>query len=239
MFHRGDTLLHELDAKGTTTSISFEIDSEYVSVLNIIPLAIEKIQYLLIEGLRIQSGMSNEDPPSTINSTSTTNNDIEELINMSISLEDWIKLESDHFDPNCGYLGKSMLALQMLLRDPLRDYEPVGIPMLALIEVERSKSVDPMFIVNEVHVTGFKANFQKKQLSGSRWLHSSGMTGKTKRHPLTKSTALIRSSIRSMNKVKHEETLWSISSYVHGDIAKWKELSGLSLFVRNPDIVFK
>lgn len=223
---------------------------------NIIPLAIEKIQYLLIEGLRIQSGMSTEDPPSSINLASTSNNGIEELVDMSISLDELIKLDSANCDVNCevgdhvsningdsfdqsgGTFSNFTLGLQLLLRDPLRDYEPVGIPMLALVQVERITSDDLTFKVNEVHLTGFKADPQKKQHSGSRWLHSSGMTGKPKRYPLTKSTALMRSSIVSMNKLKHEETLWSMSSYVHGEVPKWKELSGLSLYVRNPDILF-
>ena len=216
MCHRGNTLLHKSE---------FDIDSEYISVENIIPLAIEKIQYLLIEGVRIQSRMSTDEPPATINSASTSNRDVQELVNMSISFDDWIKL-----DQHVGYFGKFTLTLQILLRDPLRDYEPVGIPMLALVQIERGTTVDPLFKVNEVHVTGFKVDSQKKLQSGTRWLHSSGLTGKTKKHPLNKSNALIRSSIRSMNTVKHEETLWSVCSYVDGEA---------SLFTRNPDIVFR
>ncbi|XP_071737063.1 protein PLASTID MOVEMENT IMPAIRED 1-RELATED 1-like isoform X2 [Rutidosis leptorrhynchoides] len=231
---RGQWLLHKSEVEETQTKICCEIDSEYVSIDNIIPLAIEKIQYLLIEGLRIQSRMSTEDPPSTINVASTSNNRVDELFDMSISLNELIKSDST----NLGILNNFTLGLQMLLRDPLRDYEPVGIPMLALVQVEKSTSVELTFKVNEVHVTGFKADPQKKQHSGSRWLHSSGMTGKQKRYPLTKSTALMRSSILSKNKMKHEDTLWSLSSYVHGEVPKWKELSGLSLYVRNPDIIF-
>lgn len=285
VLQRGQSLLHESEAKEMATSICCEIDSEYVSKGNIAPLAIEKIQYLLIEGLRIQSGMPTEEPPSSIsvqcirrNSASSSKgvkegsysnfignlNDIEELIDMSISLEEWMRLDSASFDAKCevndhisklfathsakmdqkcGHLNNNFtLALQMLLRDPFRDYEPVGIPMLALVQVERTyveSIVDPIFKITEVHVTGFRADPGKKQQSGSRWLHSSGMSGKTKSYPLTKSNAIVRSSLQLMNKVKHEEILWSISSYVHGEVAKWKELSGLSLYARNPDIVFK
>ncbi|KAK9076858.1 hypothetical protein SSX86_005192 [Deinandra increscens subsp. villosa] len=227
-----------LDESETGTMFCREIDSGCVCLSNIIPLTIEKIQYLSIEGLRIQSGISTEEPPSTINSTSTSSHDIEELIEMSIPLEDFDSANSD--DQNFGNSfhknrDNFTIALQMLLRDPFRDYEPVGIPMLALIKLEKSTSVDQMFKVNQVHVAGMKANFQKKQQSGSRWLHSSGMTGKTKKRPLTKSTALVK----SINKIKHEETLWSISSYIHGEVDTWKELSGLNLYIRNPDITFK
>ncbi|XP_076912479.1 LOW QUALITY PROTEIN: protein PLASTID MOVEMENT IMPAIRED 1-RELATED 2-like [Bidens hawaiensis] len=252
---REDVLLHELETIETQTSACSDIDSECLSLNNIILSTIDKIQYLLIEGLRIQSGISTVQPPSTISSTSTTNNNIEEILEMSVPLADYINSSSfdvqsevtdlssknlgTSFNNRYGYFGNFMLALQILLRDPLRDYEPIGIPMLALLQVERSMSVDQMVKVNEVYVTGLKANLQKKQQSGSRWLFSSGMAGKTKKHLLTKSTALVRSSIRSMNKMKHDEMLWSISSYIHGEVDKWKELSGLSLYVRNPDIVFK
>ncbi|KAD4179842.1 hypothetical protein E3N88_28433 [Mikania micrantha] len=234
VIERGDVRGDELE---TQMNFCREIDSEYVSLSNIIPLTVEKIQFLSIEGLRIQSGISTYEPPSTINSTSKSSNDIKELIDMSIPLEDWIKFDS--INSNHQNFGNFTLALQMLLRDPFRDFEPVGIPMLVLLQLEKNMSVDHMFKVNEVHIAGMKANFQKRQQSGSRWLHSSGMTGKTKRHPPTKSTTLVKSSIQSTNKFRHEETLWSISSYIHGEVDKWKELSGLNLYVRNPDITFK
>ncbi|XP_024959165.1 protein PLASTID MOVEMENT IMPAIRED 1-RELATED 1-like isoform X2 [Cynara cardunculus var. scolymus] len=230
VIERGQALLRESEAKEMPTSICREIDSEYVSEGNTAPLAIEKIQYLLIEGLRIQSGMSTEEPPSSIsvqcirgNSASTSKGvkegsysnfvgnlkNIEELMDMSISLEEWMRLDSTSFDAKSevndhiskvfatrcakmdqkvrkssdkkrGHLSNNFtLALQMLLRDPFRDYEPVGIPMLALVQVERTyveSIVDPMFKITEVHVTGLRADPGKKQQSGSRWLHSSGMT---------------------------------------------------------------
>lgn len=212
----------------TPTTTCHKINSKYISMDNIAPLAIEKIQNLLIEGLRIQSGIPTEEPPSSIsiNSTSTNNTDIEELLNMSTSLHD-----------SHGHFSNFTLALRLLLRDPFRDYEPVGIPMLALINVEKDQTettieIQPVFKITEVHVTGFKTDLQKNR-SGSRWLYSSGLIGKMKRYTFSKSNALVKSSIKSMN-MKHEETFWSISSYIHGE-----ELSGMSLYVRNPDIVFK
>ncbi|KAL7593590.1 hypothetical protein Lser_V15G33670 [Lactuca serriola] len=230
VLERRHELLPELDL------IYHEINSEYVSVDEIAPSAIEKIQHLLIEGLRIQSGIPTEEPPSSIsvNLDSTSNPDIEELLAMSVSLDECLRSE------NHGHFSNFTLALRLLLRDPFRDYEPVGIPMFALIHVERDHTettIKPVFKINEIHVTGFRVDLQKNQ-SGSRWLHSSGMNGKMKRRQFSKSNALVKSSIRSMN-MKHEETLWSVSSYVHGEVSKWKELSGMSLYVRNPDIVFK
>jgi hypothetical protein len=48
------------------SSLGGENASEYVSLEDLAPLAMEKIEALSIEGLRIQSGMSEEDAPSNI-----------------------------------------------------------------------------------------------------------------------------------------------------------------------------
>nr|GFC96372.1 protein plastid movement impaired 1-related 1-like [Tanacetum cinerariifolium] len=43
-----------------------EPDPEYVSLEDLAPLAMNKIEALSVEGLRIQSGMSDKDAPSNI-----------------------------------------------------------------------------------------------------------------------------------------------------------------------------
>ncbi|XP_050127918.1 protein PLASTID MOVEMENT IMPAIRED 1-RELATED 1-like isoform X2 [Malus sylvestris] len=46
---------------------------------------------------------------------------------------------SDLSGRKCGLLGDNLtIALMVQLRDPFRNYEPVGVPMLALIQVERA-----------------------------------------------------------------------------------------------------
>ncbi|CAK9172683.1 unnamed protein product [Ilex paraguariensis] len=103
----------------------------------------------------------------------------------------------------------------------------------------------PRFKISEVHVAGLNAEPGDKQLwgnrthqqSGSRWLLSSGM-GNTNKHLFFKSHAIVKSSSQMMRKVNQGDTLWSISSHVPGNAAKWKELMSLSIHVRNPDIVF-
>ncbi|KAK8980094.1 hypothetical protein V6N11_061311 [Hibiscus sabdariffa] len=176
------------------------------------------------------------------------------------------------------------------LHDPIRNYEPVGAPMLALIQVERifvppkpkiyrtvsalrndnqegdddsestmHKEVKedgikeenasqeeeiPQFRITEVHVAGLKTELGKKKLwgtknqqqSGSRWLLANGM-GKSNKHPLLKSKAP-KSSTPSTTKVQPGDTLWSISSRIHGTGAKWKELAALNPHIRNPNVIF-
>ncbi|KAJ8621843.1 hypothetical protein MRB53_030372 [Persea americana] len=53
-----------------TSSFGRDLDSEYVSLGDLAPLAMDKIEALSIEGLRIQSGMSDDEAPSNISSQS-------------------------------------------------------------------------------------------------------------------------------------------------------------------------
>ncbi|KAL4564485.1 hypothetical protein LXL04_028549 [Taraxacum kok-saghyz] len=225
--------LHELEMEvlqrthtETPTTICHEIDTEYVSIDNIAFLAIQKIQHLLIPGLRIQSGI--EHPSSTISINPSSTTEIEELLAMSIPLHE--------FDHTQGYFGHFTLALRLLLRDPFRDHEPVGVPMLGLVKVEEGDVGPALFKIAEVCLSGFGADLGRNR-SGSRWLYSSGMTGKKmKKVQFCKSNALVK--LGSVN-VRHEESLWSVSSCVRGEVGNWNELAGISLYVRNPDIVFK
>ncbi|CAN6871797.1 unnamed protein product [Brassica oleracea] len=173
------------------------LSSEYVSLEDLAPLAMDQIEALSLEGLRIQSGMSDEDAPSDITAQSIgeisafqglegaaglqllnikddgDGDDDDGLMSLSLTLDEWMKLDSGdigdeeeinektskilaahHANPlnfirkgekrrgkkgrKCGLLGNNFtVALMVQLRDPLRNYEPVGAPMLSLIQVER------------------------------------------------------------------------------------------------------
>ncbi|KAG6414310.1 hypothetical protein SASPL_127029 [Salvia splendens] len=352
------------NVKGSSRVQSLKRDTEYVSLEDLAPLAMDKIEALSVEGLRIQSGMSDDDAPSNISAQSIgefsalkgktvdvggsigldgsgglqlldvkdNGEDVDGLMGLSLTLDEWMKLDSgdiddddlanertsrileahhatslDHFrgrskgekrrgrSRKYGLLGDNFtVALMVQLRDPLRDYEPVGTPMLALIQVERVfvppkpriyntvsmwRSSDdddedkptrggakednvaekqtedesneeeqiPQYKITEVHVAGLKAEQGKKKLwgsanqqqSGSRWLLANGM-GKKNKHPLMKSKGAPKSSAASAptsTTVQPGETLWSISSRVHGSGAKWKELAALNPHIRNPNII--
>ncbi|KAK6941327.1 NT-type C2 domain [Dillenia turbinata] len=345
------------------SSMTNDMASECVSLEDLAPLAMDKIEALSIEGLRIQSGMSDEEAPSNISSQSIgdisalegkrvhtsgslglegagglqlldikdSGEEVDGLMGLSLTLDEWMRLDSGEFDDedqtsertskvlaahhaNCGDLvwsrgekrrGKSSgrrcgllsnnftVALMVQLRDPLRNYETVGAPMLALIQVERVfvppkpriystvselrnnieddddsepikkeemkgdievKAIEeegiPQFKITEVHVAGLKTEPEpgKKKLwgsssqqqSGSRWLLANGM-GKTNKHPFMKSKAVGKSSTASAPAtatVQPGDTLWSISSRVHGTGAKWKELAALNPHIRNPNVIF-
>ncbi|XP_019056335.1 PREDICTED: protein PLASTID MOVEMENT IMPAIRED 1-RELATED 1 isoform X2 [Tarenaya hassleriana] len=192
--------------KFSSVSGKSDVDSEYVSLEDLAPLAMDQIEELALEGLRIQSGMSDEDAPSNITAQSIgeisafhgkksgslgfegavglqllnvkdhENEDADGLMSLSLTLDEWMKLDSGeigdedeisertskilaahHANPlefvrkgskgerrkgkggrKCGLLGNNFtVALMVQLRDPLRNYEPVGAPMLSLIQVER------------------------------------------------------------------------------------------------------
>ncbi|KAK1666728.1 hypothetical protein QYE76_054887 [Lolium multiflorum] len=329
--------------------------SEYVSLEDLAPLAMEKIEALSIEGLRIQSGMSEEEAPSNISAhpigeisslqgkcaentrslglegtaglqlldVKQSGGDVDGLMGLSITLDEWMRLDSGVVDEEeqfsdrtskilaahhaksmdllaenqnadkksrrsgrrWGLLGNNFtVALMVQLRDPLRNYEPVGTPMLSLIQVERvfippkpkiyttvsekgnseeyyeepnteeildkalvaeekieEEDSVPQFKVTEVHVAGFKSEPEKtkpwgnqtQQQAGSRWLLGAGM-GKGNKNPLMKSKAIAKPTKDAAG--QQGDTLWSISSRVHGPGTRWGELTGSK---RNPNILLQ
>ncbi|KAI4344567.1 hypothetical protein L6164_011778 [Bauhinia variegata] len=195
--------------KFSPSTVGNQTGSEFVSLEDLAPLAMDKIEALSIEGLRIQSGMSDEDAPSNIIVQSIgdisaiqgkgvnvsgslgldgaaglqlldikhNDDSVDGIMGLSLSLDEWIRLDSGEIDDmdnisehtsrilaahhansfdfirgsskgerkrgkgsgrKCGLLGNNFtVALMVQLRDPLRNYEPVGTPMLSLIQVER------------------------------------------------------------------------------------------------------
>ncbi|KAL6519199.1 hypothetical protein OROGR_018519 [Orobanche gracilis] len=341
---------------GSTDSASFGTDTEYVSLEDLAPLAMDKIEALSIEGLKIQSGMSYVDVPSNVAAQSidgfstlkgknleaggsigldgtgglqlldikdNNGEDVDGLMGLSLTLDEWMRFDSGEIDDDdlvtertCkilaahratsldafrqkpkgqkrrggkyGLLGsKFTVALMVQLRDPLRNYEPVGTPMLSLIQAERVffppktkiyGAVPPVgnideddteiagkycvedpkedkmihekvitgYKITEVHVAGLKVESSRyklwgsanQQKSGSRWLLANGM-GKKNKHPLMKSKPVVKNSGRPATiTVQPGDTLWSISSRVHGTGDKWKDLAALNPHIRNPDVIF-
>lgn len=216
-----DTACVQRDLKGTppsgpksgnfnSRSVANQTGSEFVSIDDLAPLAMNKIEALSMEGLRIQSGMSEEEAPSNIVAQSIgemsalqgkgidirgslgmegaaglqlmdvkdSSDSVDGIMSLSLTLDEWMKLDSGDIDDidnisehtskllaahhansfdfirgsskggdrrrgkgsgrKCGLLGNNFTVVLMVqLRDPLRNYEPVGTPMLALIQVER------------------------------------------------------------------------------------------------------
>ncbi|KAF9680977.1 hypothetical protein SADUNF_Sadunf06G0177800 [Salix dunnii] len=199
---------HRFFSNIKSSLIGGDVGWEYVSLEDLAPLAMKKIDAMSIEGLRIQSGMSEEAAPSSISpqtpgkmlafegknanlvgflslggaelhqlDAKDADNGADGLLSLAITLEEWLRLDAgfiskeDQVDEHTvrilaahrakcidfngrftgdikwgtvlggkhGLLGNNLtVVLKILLRDPLRNFEPVGAPMLALIQVERA-----------------------------------------------------------------------------------------------------
>ncbi|VFQ60793.1 unnamed protein product [Cuscuta campestris] len=248
-----------------------EVDGlDYVSHEDLLPIALAKVEPLAIEGLRIQCNMSDAEPPSSIRLSPAHKENrcysYDELVNLTLSLDEWVKLDADCFDDeyeisekcskisginssfgqNYGLLDRNFtLAMRVQLRDPSRNAEMVGAPMIALVQVERSfypvdqnalalgSNARPFsrFKISTVHLSGTNVEnmdmgicgTRRQRECGSRWLRGSGVS-RTKRRPL----------LEMEGQNSHDDILWSISSQAHGGIG----LASLNIHVRNPNILF-
>ncbi|KDP36752.1 hypothetical protein JCGZ_08043 [Jatropha curcas] len=211
----------------------WNVDENPLTAEEILAFSMQKIEAMSIEALKIQAEMADEDAPFDVSPLNgKTNTDGEKEYNhplaSAIPLEDWIKYTSD---------GKSeepatiTLAVVVQLRDPLRRYEAVGGPVVALIratcaDIKIDKYDEEMkFKVASLHVgglklsTGGKRNMwdtERQKLTAMQWLvaYGLGKGGKRGKQVL----------------VKGQDLLWSISSRIMADM--WLKP------MRNPDIKF-
>ncbi|KAH1056832.1 hypothetical protein J1N35_034897 [Gossypium stocksii] len=316
-----------------------QIDPGCVSMENLVPSVMSRIEVLALEGLRIQCGMSDEDAPSSISPFSSSHmpfiigkdsnfskllsfegaasshsldldfgydvDYVNRLMSLSITLEEWLRLDAgiiDHGDhisdhkiqileahqAKCldsvsgklikrvnlgkasgrehGLLGNNFtLAVMVLLRDPLRNYEPIGTSMIALIQVERAslaieperdeqespesvvaeeKDGAPFFLITEVHLAGLNTEPHKQHLwgskaqqqSGTRWLLAGGIANSNKK-PFSKSKVMVRYYPSMMRKMQPGNVLWSLTSNVHETGTNWNELADFGPHSRNPNVI--
>ncbi|KAL8054403.1 hypothetical protein ABFS82_05G137400 [Erythranthe guttata] len=140
---------------------SEERNSDYVSTEDLIPMAITNIEGLLIEGLKIQCGIPDQEAPSSISIKLARNSDslgkvpepssnfsietasdfpvmdMDELMKYTLSLKEWLRLDSGRSLDNGIFRKNFVMCFKMQLRDPSRDYETVGPAMLALIQADK------------------------------------------------------------------------------------------------------
>ncbi|KAL6512228.1 hypothetical protein OROHE_019840 [Orobanche hederae] len=260
-----------------------QIGSGYVTFEDLVPMVITNIEGLLVQGLKIESGMADQEAPSSIEikatkllcnfSSGSAFVDADESMYF-LSLDEWIRLGSSEFcvepiesEQSRVFDRNFKMGLKVQLRDPSRNYETVGLPMLALIQVDmiyssekkcdwfpegngfeqkETKTRRPLFKVTEVHLAGLNLTDDNKQLwgttskqrqSGSRWLFSSGMV-KSNKKIISSSSAVVKYSNGLLRKAWTEDVLWSVSLPNRGEAATWDEQVAFNVHVRNPDIVF-
>ncbi|KAM7515699.1 hypothetical protein LguiA_005282 [Lonicera macranthoides] len=172
-------------SKFESSSTSNDIESDFVSLKDLVPLAMDKIEALSIEGLRIQSCLSNIGGSLGLKGVGglqlvdvkDCGDDVDGLMGLSLTLDERMRLDSGEIDVRdeisertskilaahhasdsgkfqYGLLGNNFtVTLMVQMRGPLRNYEPVGAPMLALIQVERVFVPPKLKIYNTVSET--------------------------------------------------------------------------------------
>ncbi|CAM6003008.1 unnamed protein product [Sphagnum balticum] len=234
-------------------------EDTFVSLKDLAPMAMQNIEALALEGLKVQSDMAEHEAPFSVDplswqemmalegggnsaiglleegSKEASGNSDDALMSMAISLDEWMRLDAgvydetemsqssmvllashhniqkdvlavgnqkgrrdkaDASDLTGGFMGDTLtLAMLVQLRDPLRNNEPVGAPMMALVQAERvmlppkarigrsismkgntedddepdATSPQPQFKIIEVTMSGLKTSeeaFDKKKLLG-------------------------------------------------------------------------
>ena len=185
-----------------------------VTAEDILPVVLQKIEAMAIESLKIQADMADEEAPFDV-FTLAGKDDPNPPLTSIAALED-----------SSQVTGGITLLVVVQVRDPLRRYEMVGAPVVAIAQataVEREEEV--VFRVESVHVGGIRArqgrksgwDGEKQRLTAMQWLVANGMGKagkKTKVAPAKNSPDL----------------LWSLSS---------RTMAGMWLKqVRNPDVKF-
>ncbi|MED6122928.1 hypothetical protein PIB30_044521 [Stylosanthes scabra] len=274
------------------------LDFSSLSLEAVAPMAIGMIEPLLIEGLRIQSGMSTEAAPSSIHPQQHTGiADVNGLIGLSVTLDQWLRLDSGIIEGDLEQnskvlkahhskiselddevLKKAMervriygseyrlfgnhitVAFLIQLRDPLRNYEPVGVPMLVLTQVERihiflerqvkgaenetlqndsndveNSTPEFRFKISEIHLASVTTNEAgKRKLWGTAAQRQSAFRW-------LRATGLDSSSTAKRSYSKSRAIVRSFpllsNKLVNEDIL-WSISSAENVHTRNPDIIF-
>lgn len=220
----------------------WNVNSNPLTAEEILQFSMQKIEAMAVEALKIQAEMAEEEAPfdvsPMIGTTATGGKVQNQPLASSMSLENWIKnhslvsaddlLGSDHTET-------ITLAVVVQLRDPIRRYEAVGGPLLALIYATRADNTiavdkyeeEKRFKVASLHVGGLKVrsrgvkknawDSEKQRLTAMQWLVAYGLAKAVKKgkHNVTS---------------KGQDLLWSISSRVMADM--WLKC------MRNPDVKF-
>lgn len=223
--------------KGRILTGIWNVDENPLTAEEILAFSLQKLEAMSVEGLKIQAEIAEEDAPfevSPLNGKTSTSGERENnnLLASAIPLEDWIKNYSPSTsDGESGHPATITVAVVVQLRDPLRRYEAVGGPVVALIQAtstddkEDNYNEEKKFKVTSLHVGGLKLrkggkrnmwDAERQRLTAMQWLvaYGLGKGGKRGKHVLA----------------KRQDLLWSTSSRIMADM--WLKP------MRNPDVKF-
>lgn len=201
----------------------WNMPEEPLTADEILTSSLQKLESMSIEGLKIQAGMAEEDSPFDVSPTLIGDHPL----SSTIPLEGW----TPPSEPS-----PVVLVAMIQLRDPLRRYEAVGGPMLAVIMAAGAEPAsksgkednEMKYKVTSLHVGGVTAgggggkksarDGERQRLTAMQWLVSYGVGKQVKKGKVSAAAA------------KGKELLWSLSSRVMADM--WLKP------MRNPDVKF-
>ncbi|CAN6464024.1 unnamed protein product [Victoria cruziana] len=202
-------------------------EEDPVTVHDLMATALQKIEAVAVEALKIQADMADDEPPFEISAIVGKPDPAGSLFTNAVQVDRW--------EHNSSTNSVSLAAL-LQLRDPSRQLEAVGAPMLVIVQAMRFRGPkkeddeddELKFKATSIHVTGLKVrpggkrnlwDGDRQRLTAAQWLvaHGLGKSGKKEKQP---------------GRVAKGPTdlIWSLSARV---------VAGLWLKqTRNPDIKF-
>ena len=274
-------------------------DDSFMSLEDLAPMAMQKIEALAVEGLKIQADMAEEEAPYVVEPSSrprieggygskhrfgrsdvkcledstgvrsledgsAEDSELVDDLSMAISLDEWMRLDAglvdendmasntmalvaahqaSHGDTAPSNLGKQggkqkedstnektgmgdtiTLAMLVQLRDPLRNFEPIGAPMMALVQAEKVV-VPPMP----------KLRFGKQiSLRGNNERYDDGSEARPQ--PLFKITDVTLSGLKVSEETandKKKQIAWGNSKQQQSG-SRWLVANGMSKNTKNP-----
>ncbi|GFQ06789.1 hypothetical protein PHJA_002822900 [Phtheirospermum japonicum] len=196
----------------------WNVSEEPLTVDEILAFSLQKIENMAVEALKIQADVADEEAPFDVSPIDANNR----LLASAVPVEDWFKTDGS---------DTITISLAVQLRDPVRQYEAVGGPMIALIHAtsvndKSSDAEEKKYKVASLQVGGVNVrsvgtrsvwDTEKQKLTALQWLVAYGM-GKA------------GGKKGKRGAVKGPDVLWSISSRVMADM--WLKP------IRNPDVKF-
>ncbi|MCD7449871.1 hypothetical protein HAX54_001914 [Datura stramonium] len=203
----------------------WNISDKPLTVDEILAFTLQKMEAMTVEALKIQADIADEEAPFDVSPHSANKKDDQGLpLDSAVPLEDWTK--DDKSD-------SIMILVVVQLRDPLRQFEAVGGPMIALLQAvcvdEETNDFDDeekKFKIASLAIGGLNVrsggrknawDTEKQKLTAMQWLVAYGLGKMGKK-------------VKKTSPLKGQDKLWSISSRVMADM--WLKS------IRNPDIKF-
>ncbi|XP_055807699.1 protein PLASTID MOVEMENT IMPAIRED 1 [Solanum dulcamara] len=200
----------------------WNISDKPLTVDEILVFTLQKMEAMTIEALKIQADIPEEEAPFDV--SAIKKDDDGHPLDSAVPLEDWTKdNKSDSI----------MISVVVQLRDPLRQFEAVGGPMIALVQAapmdEETNNFDDeekKFKIACLAIGGLKVrsggrknawDTEKQKLTAMQWLVAYGLCKMGKK-------------VKKTSPLKGQDKLWSISSRVMADM--WLKS------IRNPNIKF-